>query len=196
MSSQIRLEAPATRVASRKLGPWPGAAHPRQRAFAPPARRAHWRAHGAGGRRWQECGRASRVDRDRTRSEAAKQPVQALVEDAGGRGRRREIPGGALEQVGARVPDPGGLGPGQRVASDKPRIFVGRHDRSLGRADVADHATAGAASSAGPTASLSALTGAAMKAASAPLTASAIVSQPRSRTPRSTATDNASGSGS
>ena len=47
------------------------------------------------------------VDRRRTGAEAVQQAVQALVEDARGARARGQVPGGALEQVGPRVLDPG-----------------------------------------------------------------------------------------
>ena len=80
------------------------------------------------------------VERRRVRPEVDQHAVQALVEDPAGPRRRRQVPGGALEQVGARVLDPGGLGAGQRVAADEPRVVHRRDHRPLGRADVGDHA--------------------------------------------------------
>ena len=121
MSVQMALLAPATRVASRKLGPAAGSrSGPRRRAPAPPARRARWRARAAGATRWPSGGRGSRR---RSRPAARRAPR------AGGAGARRapprcvprrgQVPGRALEQVGAGVLDAGGLGAGQRVAADE-----------------------------------------------------------------------------
>ncbi len=63
MSVQIALLAPATRVASRKLGPWRARGQPASRRAERarrPARRARWRARAAGARRTPSGDRASR----------------------------------------------------------------------------------------------------------------------------------------
>ena len=135
MSVQIALLAPATRVASRKLGPTAGSAL----ASSPSCRLAQaW----ATSRLARTCGRwethrhqavvGLRVDRGRARAEASQQRVQALVEDAGGAlRRRRQVPGGAVEQVLAGVLDAGRLGARQRVAADE--ALVGARRRRASR---------------------------------------------------------------
>ena len=66
------------------------------------------------------------VDRGRARAEAAEQPVQPLVEDAGGAAfGRRQVPGGAVEEILARVLDAGRLGAGQRVSADEALVARG-----------------------------------------------------------------------
>ena len=75
------------------------------------------------------------VDRRRARPEAHEQPVQALVEHPGGFfPRGRQVPGRALEEVGARVLDAGALGPREGVAADEPLVGRGRRHDALGRA--------------------------------------------------------------
>ena len=57
------------------------------------------------------------------------------------RARRRQVPGGAVEQVRARVLDARRLGARERVAADEARgRRPARHDGALGRADVGDDA--------------------------------------------------------
>ena len=60
-----------------------------------------------------------RVERDRARAEAQEEAVQAFVQDTARPRAGREVPGGALEQVGARVLDAGGLRARDRVAADE-----------------------------------------------------------------------------
>ena len=109
------------------------------------------------------------VERRRPRAEAGQQPVQALVERAAGARRRRQVPGRAVEQVGAGVLDAGRLGAGERVAADEARVVDRVDDRALGRADVGDDAVLAGGRERGATAAGSAPTGAATNAASAPV---------------------------
>ena len=142
MSVQMALLAPATRVASRKLGPTAG-------------RRSRLLAEQAGGLGDEQVGEHVRQLRDArhepvvgvgvdglgARAEAAEQPVQALVEDAGGAAfGGGEIPGGAVEQVRAGVLHAGGLGAGERVPADEALVGAGVGEHALGGADVADDA--------------------------------------------------------
>ena len=86
------------------------------------------------------------VDRLRAGAEVGDRALQAVVQDAARALGRRQVPARALEQVGARVLDPGGLGAGQRVAADEalalPRLRQLRDQVALGRADVGDHRVA------------------------------------------------------
>ena len=60
------------------------------------------------------------VDRRGAGAEPSQQPVEPLVQHAGGAALRRgQIPGGALEEVRARVLHAGGLGSRQRMAADE-----------------------------------------------------------------------------
>ena len=80
------------------------------------------------------------VDRRRARADAGQEPVQALEQDALRRRRRGQVPGGAVEEVLARVLDSGRLRPGERVAADEARVAPRVDHRALGRADVGHHA--------------------------------------------------------
>ena len=80
------------------------------------------------------------VDRRGPRAEAGDEAVQALEQRARRRRRRRQVPGGAVEQVRARVLDAGRLRARQRVAADEARVAVAATTRALGRADVGDDA--------------------------------------------------------
>ena len=174
MSVQIELLAPATRVASRKLGPTAGTLVAR---LAPEQ---------AGGLRDEQVGEHVRQMRDARhqrgrgcrrrsraglRAEARQQAVQALVQHArGAAAGRGQVPDGALEQVRACVRRrPARLGAGERVAADEALVGARLGDRALGGADVADDA-AGARRGAAPraTVSPSAPTGAATNTTSAP----------------------------
>ncbi len=146
MSVQIALLAPATRIASRKLGPTAGrrsASSPgRPSVLSGGLRREQVREHV---RQVRDAGHQAvvglRVDRRRARPEPPQQRVQPLVEHAGrAPARRRQVPGGAVEQILARVLDAVRLGARQRVTADE--ALVGRRVRkqALGRADVGDHA--------------------------------------------------------
>ncbi len=142
MSVQIALLAPATRVASRKLGPTAGSCS----GESPP--------HEGGGLVDEEVRERVRevrhdrhqpivargVDRGRAGPEATQQPVQTLVEDPGGAGRRAQVPGRAVEQVLACVLHTGRLGSGQRVPAHEARVRQRVGHYALGRADVADDA--------------------------------------------------------
>ena len=79
------------------------------------------------------CGRAPR---------SATDALEAVVVDAARALGRRQVPARALEQVGARVLDPRGLGAGERVAADEPlrrrRPGAPAIELALGRADVGD----------------------------------------------------------
>ena len=130
----------------------------------------------------------SAVDRLRAGAEAGDGPLQAVVEEAAGALGRRQVPARALEEVGAGVLDPGGLGPGQRVAADEALVVAQRGDHlALGRADVGDDGVgpAGRQGLAGQV--RQAATGAAQKTSSAPSQASATEPAPRSIAPISTA---------
>ena len=159
MSVQIALFAPATRVASRKLGPTAGR---RSLARRPPSTRGGLRDEQV--REHVRQVRDARhqpvvgvgVDRRGLRAEAREQAVQALVEHAGGAAARgRQVPDGAVEQVGARVLDARGLGAGEGMPADEALVgATGLGDDALGRADVADDAVrAGARASAARTSS-------------------------------------------
>ena len=121
----------------------PAGARRRRRAPPRPGARARWRARAAGARRARAV--ASWVSA-RSRSagrRAHQQAMEALVQDAAGPRGRGQVPGGALEQVGAGVRDPGRLGAGERVAADEPLVGGRGDDRALGRADVGHDTAAG-----------------------------------------------------
>ena len=162
MSVQIALLAPATRVASRKLGPTAG-----MRWDSSPSS-----AGGLGDEQVGEHVRQVRdaghqpvvgpgVDRLRARPEAAEQPVQTLVEDTRGAAfGGSQVPRRAVEQVLARVLHAGGLGAGERVTADE--ALVGRRESASARLIEPTSVTtqsAAAASSARRTVSPSAPTG-------------------------------------
>ncbi len=106
-------------------------------------------------RRWRRtCGRWLTVAISRSWASAsiacgrapssATRPLQAVVEQAARALGRGQVPAGALEEVGAGVLDPGGLGAGQRVAADEALVVAERGDElALGRADVGDDASPG-----------------------------------------------------
>ena len=170
MSVQIALLAPATRVASRKLGPDRG--QPLDPSPSRPAACATSRLASTCGRCDTHAIRRSwvvGVDRRRARAEAAEQPVQALVEHAGGAASGgRQVPGGAVEEVLAGVLDAGGLGARERMPADEALVGGGRGEHALGRADVAHHAVwAGGRRARCATVSASAPTGAATNTTSA-----------------------------
>ena len=139
MSAQIAGLEPATRVASRKLGPTSGRRSPLRQV---PGRLGD---EGVGDRvrhpatvaiRWS-C--AAGVDRLGTGAEPRHGALQAVVEEAAGALCRGQVPAGALEEVGAGVGDAGGLGARQRVAADEASVGTERGDDvALGRADVGD----------------------------------------------------------
>ena len=144
--AKSRLGAPATRVASRKLGPVAG------RRSSPAARTwAAW-ATSTLASTWGRCETAARMRSCVSASIAAgrapsprSSAVQPLVEHARGARGRGQIPGRALEQVGPGMAHARRLGAGQRVAADEARVVVGGHDGPLGRAHVGDHAVRGRA---------------------------------------------------
>ncbi len=121
MSVQIALLAPATRVASRKLGPDRGQALGTLPAEQP-ARLAdeqvgeHVRQ--VRDARHQAIVRLG-VDRGWTRAERPEQPVQALVQDPGGAVGGGQVPRGAVEQILARMLHARGLGARERVTADE-----------------------------------------------------------------------------
>ena len=145
MSPQIAGLEPATRVASRKLGPTSGI---RSESRVSSAAASPTRTLASTCGRWLTvairrscasasiaCGRAPRP---------ATSALQAVVEDAAGALGRGQVPAGALEEVGAGVLHPGGLGAGQRVAADEALVVAERGDQlALGRAGVGDHASRG-----------------------------------------------------
>ena len=124
MSVQIALLAPATRVASRKLGPTAG-----RRSGGSPSTRSRClcdeqvrRARGAGARRPPSAGRGRRG-----RSPSAALPGGAAAhtgarKDPGRARRRAQVPGGAVEQLRARVLDARRLGAGERMSADEARV--------------------------------------------------------------------------
>ena len=114
------------------------------------------------------------VDRGWLGAEAVHQAVQALVQDAGGGRRGGQIPGGALEQVGARVLDPGRLGAGQRVAADKAGSSWAATTARLVEPTSVTTQSSGAVASASPTTADSSPTGTPTNTACAPATVSAI----------------------
>ena len=133
MSPQIAGLAPATRVVSRKLGPTSGS-----RSESRVSSAAAWPTSTLA----TTCGRWLTVAISRSwasasiacgaGAEAGDDALQAVVEHAAGALGRRQVPAGALEEVGAGVLDPGGLGAGQRVAADE--ALVARRARRRARA--------------------------------------------------------------
>ena len=138
------------------------------------------------------------VDRLRPGAEVGDRALQAVVEQTAGALGRGQVPAGPLEEVGAGVLDPGGLGPGQRMAADEALVVAERGDElALGRAGVGDDAVGaagverrrGRARAAPPP-------GAAQKTTSAPSQASATEPAARSIAPSATARSSVAGSGS
>ena len=133
--------APATRVASRKLGPVAG-------GRSPPSASSAWADEDVGHdvRQVADGGHHAvvdvGVDHGGPRAEPGEQPVQALEQGALGRRGRGQVPGGAVEEVLARVLDAGRLRARQRVAADEARVARRVDDRALGRADVGDDGAA------------------------------------------------------
>ena len=78
------------------------------------------------------------------RAEPGEQAVQALEQGALRRRGRGQVPGGAVEEVLARVLDARRLRARQRVAADEARVARRVDDRALGRADVGDDAACAA----------------------------------------------------
>ena len=161
MSGQIVGLAPATRVASRKLGPVAGTrSSPRAWAacatstFAKTCGRCETVAITGRGRRRRS---PSVLRRSRQR------PVQTLVELPRGRRARREIPGRAVEEVGASVLDARGFGARERVAADEARIVGGGDDARLVEPTSVTTQSVGAAARTSSIAAGSALIGAATK---------------------------------
>ena len=118
--------APATRVASRKLGPSAAIA-------SPPSARAAWATSDVGDdvRQVRDRGHEAVVVGGVDRGRAARRGRRRS--GAGARAgcprssaRRREVPGGAVEEVGAGVLDARGLGARQRVAADEALVAVAR----------------------------------------------------------------------
>jgi hypothetical protein len=64
------------------------------------------------------------VDCLRTGTEPGDRPLQAVVEDSAGVLCRRQVPAGALEEVGTGIGNPGGLGTGQRVSADEALVLT------------------------------------------------------------------------
>ena len=101
MSVQIALLEPATRVASRKLGPvasGAGVLAERGASLGDEQVGQHVRKMGDGR---HQAVVALGVDRDRLGAELANQPLEGGM----GSGRGGQIPNGAVEQVRARVLD-------------------------------------------------------------------------------------------
>ena len=117
MSVQIAAFAPATRVASRKLGPRAGSGSSSS-AEGVAACETSTLASTCG--RWRDAGEQpvvrARVDGRGARAQPAIRPMQALVQDPAA-GARRQVPGGAVEQVRAGVLDARRLGAGDRMAA-------------------------------------------------------------------------------
>ena len=132
--------APATRVASRKLGPVAGIRSP---PSAPAACATRTFASTCG-----RCETAAIVrswSAGSTTSGRAPMPgqeaVHALQQHAARRRLRRQVPGRAVEEVLARVVDACDLGAGQRVAADEALVGArGLDDLALRRADVGHRA--------------------------------------------------------
>ena len=146
MSGQIVEFAPATRVASRKLGPVAGTS----RAVAERARRLRDEDVREDVRQVRDARHHAVVQSAASIAAgwapiADERAVQALVERARRCRPGRQVPGRAVEEVGAGVLDARGLGARERVAADEARVVAAGDDRALGRADVADRAVAGAA---------------------------------------------------
>ncbi len=81
------------------------------------------------------------VDRLGTGAEVGDRALEPVVQEAAGALGGRQVPARPLEQVRARVLDPGGLGAGQRVPADEAlleRPSHPFHQRPLGGADVGD----------------------------------------------------------
>ena len=106
MSPQIAGLAPATRVVSRKLGPTSGIRSESRvsSAAAWPTRTLATHVRQVADRRHQAVVGLG-VDRLRPGAEAGDRALQAVVEDAAGALGRRQVPAGALEEVGAGVLD-------------------------------------------------------------------------------------------
>ena len=138
----VAVSAPATRVMSWKLGPTCRRASPCSDSRPPPVSE-HVREHvrqvaetrpraGRGSRRRPRPARRRDRDESRWRRSNSRPPDCSV---------RRQVPGGAVEQVGARVRHAGGLGPGDRVAADEARVRrCGPTRSALRRADVGDDA--------------------------------------------------------
>ena len=111
MSTQIRGFAPATRVMSRReppaarSGSWP--LDPRRARLVDEQVRERVREVA---RQRDEPVVRLRVDRDRGRAELGDEPVDEPVALGIGAGERRQEPGRALEELGARVLRPARLG--------------------------------------------------------------------------------------
>ena len=176
MSVQIALLAPATRVASRKLGPTAG----RRSDASPPSRPGGLRDEQVGEhvRQVRDAGHQAvvgvGVDRRGLRAEAA-----AAAGAAARRGRPRcalggrQVPGGAVEQVRARVLHARRLGARERVPADEALVGAGAGERRrLVEPTSRDHAV-GRRRPRAPRATVSgsAPTGAATNTTSAPSTA-------------------------
>ena len=142
MSPQIAGLAPATLVASRKLGPTSGRCSASSlSAVAACVTRTLATTCG----RWLivairrscvsasiACGRAPGLG-DRA--------LDAVVEHPAGRGRRRQVPAGALEEVRSGVLHARGLRSGEGMSADEAAVRAERGDHvALHRADVGDRA--------------------------------------------------------
>ena len=141
MPPQIAEFAPATRVTSRNDGPVAGSRSPS--ADSTRAACATSTLASTCGRWETEAITTSCVSGSIADGHAPSRVMHAVQPLVGGalRGRRRrQVPGGVGEQVGARVLDARGLGARQRVAADEARIVDRAHHRALDRADVGDHA--------------------------------------------------------
>ena len=121
MSTQIRGLAPATRVMSRSEPP--GGGERLVAVDAAPARLVDEQVR----ERVREVARqrdepvvGARVDGDRRRAETGDEAVHEPVALGIGLGQRRQEPGGALEQVGARVLGAARLRSADGVPADEP----------------------------------------------------------------------------
>ena len=177
MSVQIALLAPATRVASRKLGPTAGSC---SGSPARPQRRAGLGDEQVGEHVWQmgdaghqaimvsasiAVGRAPMLASSRCRRSYST-PVVPPV------GVRYQV--APVEEVLARVLDARGLGAGERMAADEALVARRLGEQALGGADVGDHALRPGGGQRGARRSrASAPTGAATNTTSAPATAPA-----------------------
>ena len=139
MSPHIAVFAPATRVMSRKLGPTWRSASPCS-SSRPAACEASTFASTCGqvAEHGHEAVVRLGVHRHRPRPNVHHEAVQPLVEQPARLLVRRQVPDGALEEVGAGVLHARGLGARDRMAAHEARVGRARHEVLLRRAHVGD----------------------------------------------------------
>ena len=145
MSPQIAGLAPATRVASRKLGPTSGrcSASSLSAVAACVDQDVGDHVRKMADRRHQAVMRLG-LDRLRARAEVGDRALDAVVEHPARRGRRRQVPAGALEEVRSGVLDARGLRSGEGMPADEAAVRAEGGDHvALHRADVGDRAVLG-----------------------------------------------------